>query len=134
MYVIGHVNSTIANSGKRNVVGQFTKAQKVYFTILFRQVNDDTKSNIKLSTEGVKQEMCFGSNNGGLTYPPINAITIIKGLHNYSNRDASDKHPFKEDMKTKFAAAKAVAGNFPNGKSIYGIYDEANTNYGSDPT
>ena len=66
-----------------------------------------TKSNIKLSTEGVKQEMCFGSNNEGLTYPPINAITIIKGLHNHLNWDASDKHPFKEDMKTKFAAAKA---------------------------
>ena len=79
--------------------------------------------------------MCFGSNNGGLTYPPINAITIIKGLHNHLNWDASDKHPFKEDMKTKFAAAKAVAGNFPNGKAFMELMmKQTPIMHGRDPT
>ena len=36
-------------------------------------------------------------------------------MNNYSNNKPHDPHDFKEEVKIKFDAVKAVAGMFPNG-------------------
>ena len=39
----------------------------------------------------------------------------MKSTNNYSNNKPYDPHGFKEEVKIKYNAVKAVAGRFPNG-------------------
>ena len=42
-------------------------------------------------------------------------VTIIKSLNTYTNNDPNDPHGFKEQVKIKFEATKAIVGKFLNG-------------------
>ena len=40
---------------------------------------------------------------------------VVKLMINYSNNKPYDPHGFKEEVKIKYDAVKAIAGKFPNG-------------------
>ena len=62
--------------------------------------------------------ICFGSDDGGLSYAPYKQVVAVKSLKNYSNDTPYDPHGFKEEVKIKYDVVKAVAGKFANGTSM----------------
>ena len=58
--------------------------------------------------------ICFGGNNGGLSYGPYRRVVAIKSLNIYTNNNPNDPHGFKEQVKIKFEAIKAIVRRFPN--------------------
>ena len=61
---------------------------------------------------------CFGSNNGGLSFGPYKQVVGVKSMNNYSNNKPHDPHGFKEEVKIKYNAVKAVDGRFPNRTAV----------------
>ena len=59
--------------------------------------------------------VCFGGGNGGLSYELYKQVVSIKLLNTYTNNDPQDPHGFKEQVKIKYEATKAMVGKFPNG-------------------
>ena len=53
--------------------------------------------------------VCFGGDDVGLSYRPYKQVVAIKSLNTYT------PHCFKEQVKIKYEATKAIAGKFPNG-------------------
>ena len=58
---------------------------------------------------------CYGSDNGGLSFKPYKQVVSVKSLNNFSDAKPNDPHGFKEEIKIKFDAVKAVVEKFPNG-------------------
>ena len=98
-------------------------------TIIHRQCNKETKTKIALGTnynadfqagnliEFPKQvhNTCFGSKDGGLSFIPYKQVVAAKLMNNYSNNKLHDSHGFKEGVKIKYDALKAVTRRFPKG-------------------
>ena len=61
------------------------------------------------------RSICFGGNDGGLSYAPYKQVVPINSLNTYTNNDPNDPHGFKEQVKIKFETTKAIVGRFPNG-------------------
>ena len=59
--------------------------------------------------------ICFGSDDSGLSYRPYKQVVAIKSLSTYTNNDPQDPHGYKEQVKIKYEATKAIVGKFPNG-------------------
>ena len=59
--------------------------------------------------------VCFGGDDGGLSYGPYKQVVAVKLMNNYTNNEPYNPHGFKEQVKIKYEATKAVAGKFPNG-------------------
>ena len=59
--------------------------------------------------------VCFGSDNGGLSYGPYKQDVVIKLLNTYTNNEPQDPHGYKEQVKIKYEATKAIVRKFPNG-------------------
>ena len=59
--------------------------------------------------------ICFGGDDSGLSYPPYKQVVAIKSLNTYTNNDTNDPHGFKEQIKIKYKATKAIVRRFPNG-------------------
>ena len=59
--------------------------------------------------------VCFGSDDGGLSYGPYKQVVVVKSINNYSNNKPHDPHGFKEEVKIKYDAVKAVIGKSPKG-------------------
>ena len=57
----------------------------------------------------------FWRNNSGLSYPPYKQIVAVKSLNTYTNNDINDPNGFKEQIKIKYEATKAIARRFQNG-------------------
>ena len=57
----------------------------------------------------------FGGDDSGLSYGPYKQVVAIKSLNTYTNNNPNDPHGFKEQVKIKFEATKAIVGRFPNG-------------------
>mmetsp|Transcript_68202 Transcript_68202/g.76353 ORF Transcript_68202/g.76353 Transcript_68202/m.76353 type:complete len:88 (-) Transcript_68202:3-266(-) len=58
--------------------------------------------------------LCFCSNDDGLSCAPCKQVVAVKSLNNYSNNKPHDSHGFKEEVKIKYDAVKAITGEFPN--------------------
>ena len=58
--------------------------------------------------------VCFGGDDGGLSYGPYKQVIAIKSLNTYTNNEPQDPHGYKEQVKIKYEATKAIAGKFPN--------------------
>ena len=56
----------------------------------------------------------FGSDNRGLSFGPYTQVVAVKSMNNYSNNKPHGPHGFKEEIKIKYDAVKAVAGRFLN--------------------
>ena len=59
--------------------------------------------------------VCFGGDDDGLSYGPYNQVVAIKLMNNYSNNKPYDPHDFKEQVKIKYKATKAIVRKFSNG-------------------
>ena len=46
--------------------------------------------------------ICFGGDDGGLSYPPYKQIVAIKSLNTYTNNEIHDPNDFKEQVKIKY--------------------------------
>ena len=53
--------------------------------------------------------VCFGSNNVGLSFGSYKQVVAAKSMNNYSNNKPHDPRGFKEEVKIKYNAVKAVA-------------------------
>ena len=108
---------------------KFLADKKSLITILFRQCDEATQTKIALGAN-YKEEcdntrllafleqmcsICFGGDDGGLSYGPYKQVVAIKSLNTYTNNEPHDPHGFKEQVKIKFEANKAIVGRFPNG-------------------
>ena len=117
------------SKNKSQEYGKFLADKKALITILFRQYDEATKTKIALrvtyATDRqaerllafIKQicTVCFGNDDGGLSYGPYKQVVAIKLLNTYTNNKHPDPHAFKEQVKIKYEATKAIAEKFPNG-------------------
>ena len=103
--------------------------KKSLIMILFGQCDEATQIKIALGAnytedrnEGKRlafieqlRSICFGGYDGGLSYAPYKQVVAIKSLNTYTTNNPNDPHGFKEQVKIKFEATKAIVGRFPNG-------------------
>ena len=108
---------------------KFIANTKALIITKFGQCDEATKTKITLETtytddpqvgnliKFIKQlrTVCFGGNDGGLSYWPYKQIVVIKSMNNYTNNEPYNTHGFKEQVKIKFEATKAIVRRFPNG-------------------
>ena len=62
--------------------------------------------------------VCFGDDDGGLSYTPYKQVVAMKLLNNFSNSKPYDTRGFIEEVKIKYNSVKAIAGKFPNGTAV----------------
>ena len=65
------------------------------------------------------RSICFSSSKGGLSYGPYKQVVAIKLLNTYTNDNSRDPHGFKEQVKIKFEATKAIVGKFSNAEPAF---------------
>ena len=121
------------NSKNKSIeYAKFLADKKALTTIIFGQYDEATKAEITLGTTYTadRQEdnlikfikrlhtVCFGDDDGGLSYGPYKQVVAIKSMNNYTNNEPYDPHGFKEQIKIKYEATKAIAGKFLNGTAI----------------
>lgn len=59
--------------------------------------------------------ICYGDDDGGLSFKPYKAALAVKTLNNFMNKKLHDQHAFKDELKTRFQATLALTNRFPNG-------------------
>ena len=108
---------------------KFLADNKASITIIFGQCDEETKTKIALrATYAADHQagnlikfikrlrtVCFGGDDGGLSYGPSKQVVEVKLTNNYTNNEPYDSHDFKEQIKIKYEATKLIAGKFPNG-------------------
>ena len=118
-------NSTL----KFQEYSKFLQDKKSLITILYGQCNEATQTELSLGDNYIDdrdegrllafiQRLCamyFGGDDSGLSYPPYKQVVAIKSLNTYTNNDTNDPNGFKEQVKIKYEATKAIVGRFPNG-------------------
>ena len=102
---------------------------KTLITIIFGQCDEATQTEIALGDnyaadrdEGMLlsflervHPICFGGNDGGLTYLPYKQVVAVKSLNTYTNNQVHDPNGLKEQVKIKYEATKTIVGRFSNG-------------------
>ena len=98
--------------------------------IIFGQCDKATKAEIALGANYntdrqagrlinfLHRIVCFGSDDGGLSYRPYKQVGVVKSMNNYSNNKPHDPLYFKEQVKIKYDALTAVSGKFLNGTAV----------------
>ena len=103
--------------------------EKSVMTILFGQCNDATRTEIALDPNYKTdcedgnlinfltrlQTVCYGSNDGGLSFKPYKNVVAVKSLNNFTNVKPNDPHGFKEEIKIKYDAVLVVIRKCRNG-------------------
>ena len=103
--------------------------KKSLITIIYGQCDDATRTEIALGASYEQdrkdgnlinflerlQTVCYGSDDGGLSFKPYKIVVAVKSLNNFSNAKPNDPHGFKEELKIKYDAVLAVVDKFPNG-------------------
>ena len=114
---------------KSQEYSKFLANKKALITIIVRQCDETTKTKISLgATYAADRQagrlikflkrlhtVCFGSDDGGLSYTPYKQVVAVKLLNNFSNNKPHDPHGYKEEAKIKYNSVKAIAGKCPNG-------------------
>ena len=97
------------SKNKPQEYAKFLADKKALITILFRQCDGATKTKIPLgATDAADHQVgsliafikrmrtvCFGSDDGGLSYGPYKQVVAIKSMNNYTNNKPYDPHGFK---------------------------------------
>ena len=98
-------------------------------TIIYGQCDNATRTQIALGNDygiicndaelirflEIVQKVCYGSDDGGLSFNPYKNVVAVKSLNNFTNANPNDPHGFKEELKIKYEAVLAVVGKFLNG-------------------
>ena len=106
--------------------------KKSLITILYGQCDEATQTEIALRDNYTNdwnggrllvfvdrmRAICFGGDDGGLSFPPNKQVVVVKSLNTYTNNDTYDPNDFKEQVKIKYETTKAIVGRFPNGTAI----------------
>ena len=117
---------------KSQEYAKFLVDKRALNRILFGQWDEETKTEIALeATYAADRQarrlsaftkqmrtVCFGSDDGGLSYGPYKQNVAIKSLDTYTNNESYDSHGFKEQVKIKYEATKAIAEKSPNGTAV----------------
>ena len=113
---------------KSEEYAKFVTNKKALITIICGQCDEATKTKIALGTTyaadrqaGLLVEFLnrlrtvrFGSDDGGLSYSPYKQVIAVKSMNNYTYNEPYDPYNFKEQVKIKYEATKAIAEKFPN--------------------
>ena len=54
------------------------------------------------------RKVCYGSDDGGLSFKPYKNVVAVKSLNNFTNANPNDPHGFKEELKIKYEAVLAI--------------------------
>ena len=98
------------SKNKSQEYSKFLRDKKSLMTILFGQCDEATQTEISLGDNYTEDRderrllafieqlcaICFGGNNGGLTFPPYRQVVAIKSLNTYINNEVHDPNSFKE--------------------------------------
>ena len=117
------------SKNKSQEYNKFLADKKSLITILFGQCDEATQTEIALGVNYTEdrddgrllafieriRSICFGGDDGGLSYGPYKQVVAIKSLNTYTNNNPNDPHGFKEQVKIKFESTKAIVRRFPNG-------------------
>ena len=96
------------------IYGQWNKARKIEIALGATYDVDCQDRNLIEFLKWVRT-VCFGSNDGRLSFGPYKQVVTVKLMNNYSNNKPHDPHGFKEEVKIKYNVVKAVVGKLPNG-------------------
>ena len=94
---------------------KLTFDKKSLMTIIYRQCDNATRTEIALGTNyetiranaelnnflAILKTVCYGSDNGGLSFKPYKNVVVVKSLNNFSNTKLNDPHGFKAELKIK---------------------------------
>ena len=70
--------------------------------------------------------VCFGNDDGGLSYGLYKQVIAIKSLDTYTNNEPQDLHGYKEQAKIKYEVTKAIVGKFLYGTAaLMELYSKA---------
>ena len=94
--------------------GQCDETTQTKITLGNNYTRDRDKGRLLVFIERLRA-ICFGVDNSGLSYAPYKQVVAIKPLKTYTNNNTNDPHGFKEQVKIKYKATKAIVGRFPNG-------------------
>ena len=64
---------------------------------------------------GFLEKLCaiaWRSNNSGMEFLPFKVIVAVKLLLNLTNQDVVQRHPLKEELKTKYKVTKTINSKF----------------------
>ena len=84
-------------------------------TALWDNYTDDRDEGRLLAFIEQLPAVCFGGDNGGLSYAPYKQVVAIKALYIYTNNEVNDPHGFKEKVKIKYKSTKAIVKNSQTG-------------------
>ena len=128
IFTDANLNKQLLSEYKRNSklksqeYSKFLQDKKSLITTLYGQCDEATQTKIALrdnytddQNEGrllafVEQlhVIYFGSNNGGLSYPPYKQVVAVKSSNTYTNNEVHDPNGFKDQVKIKYKATKAI--------------------------
>ena len=114
---------------KSQEYSKFLQDKKSLWTILYGQCDEATQTEIALwdnytedRNEGrllaffeQVRAICFSGDDGGLSYPSYKQIVTVKSLNTCINNEVHDPNSFKEQVKIKYKATKAIVRRSPNG-------------------
>ena len=103
------------SKNKSQEYAKFLADKKALIAILFEQCDEATKTKIALrATYAADHQVgrlsafiekmctvCFGGDDGGLSYGPYKQVVAIKSLNTYINNEPQDPQGFKEQVMIK---------------------------------
>ena len=120
------------SKNKSQEYAKFVTDKKSLLTILFGQCDAATQTEIALGATYTAdrnagrlltfieqvQTVCFGSDDGGLSYGPYKRVVAISLLNTCTNNKPQDPHGYKKKVKIKYKSTKAIVGKFPNETAV----------------
>ena len=94
--------------------GQCDEATQTEIALRANYTEDRDARRLLAFTERMRT-ICFGGDDGGLSYGPYKKVVAIKLLNTYTSNNSQDPHSYKEQVKIKYDATKVIIRKFPNG-------------------
>ena len=99
---------------------KFLANKKALITIIFGQCDEATKAKITLEATYVAdcqtgslikflkriRIVCFGNDDGGLSYASYKQVVEVKSMNNFSNNKPYDPYGYKEEIRIKYDSVK----------------------------
>ena len=115
------------SKNKSQEYAKFLVDKKALIMILFRQYDEAIKTKIFLRVTYAadsnaerlsafiekNRTVCFGDDDGGLSYRPYKQVIAIKSLNTYTDNEPQDPRGFKKQVKIKYKNTKAIGRKIP---------------------